>query len=333
MARWRTGLYYVTVDIVLVGQYLYFARAQPVLLGKSLSYDDSIDDDSIDDDDDDDNAGSDGADADANDAECKRPKKKPTVAPARRSRTRSLVSTFVLAISMMLHLAGASPMGPASAPAPAPLPATFPAPAPPLARVAGELTLRDVGGVLSWLSTLLYLTSRLPQLLLNWRRRSTSGLAISLFAAAFCGNLFYSLSLLLNPLGHADYPPYGGGGLAGPDGSTSRDWWARTLPFFLGAAGVLAEDATVGWQWLLWGERAPAHAGLDLPAPGAEDEAEGADECCGVRTRWNRWWPWNGWFEDSDVEDAAHQQPLLGRRRCTTTTKTYGSGPSAPAYP
>ena len=231
-------------------------------------------------------------------------------------------------------------MAPASALAyasvPPPVPASLPASrlpalalAPRLAHTAKNLTLRDVGGVLSWLSTLLYLTSRLPQLLLNWRRRSTSGLAISLFAAAFCGNMFYSLSLLLSPLGHADYPPYGAGGLAGPAGSVRRDWWARTLPFFLGAAGVLAEDAAVGWQWLLWGERAPDHtAGLDLPAR-VPDEMGAVEECCGVRTYWNRWWPWNGWFEDSDVEDAAHQ-PLLsrGRRRCTASSKTYGSSPA-----
>lgn len=55
----------------------------------------------------------------------------------------------------------------------------------------------------------------------------------------------------------ADYPSYGGGGVAGPDGSRMDDWWNDALPFFLGASGVLGMDAAVGVQWLMWGEREP----------------------------------------------------------------------------
>ncbi|KAF8542654.1 PQ loop repeat-domain-containing protein [Trichophaea hybrida] len=279
------ALYYVAVDIVLVCQYFYFTsinRSSTVIIGHPVHYDDSIDDD---------DDGSDDSYLVDSDQEAKNRRK---VAPVTRVRSRSLASTLIVVISLMFHLAGASPIINSS---------TEPSP-------STGYTLRDLGGVLSWFSTFLYLTSRLPQLLMNFRRRSTSGLAISLFAAAFCGNFFYSMSLLLNPLGHYDYPPYGGGGIAGPDGNDHFEWWGRTLPFFLGASGVLGEDAAVGWQWLMWGEKTPKNE--------IEVEYEEEGECCGVETQWNKWWPWNGWFEDSDSEEG---KPLVGGRM----TLVYGT--------
>lgn len=288
------GGYYVFVDIVLVSQYFYFTAVNPapsLIDGYSLRYDDSIDDDGD---------GSDDSYLVDSETETERKKKKSRSASPRhvhhpRGRSRSLASTLIVVVSLMFHVAGASPIS------------TMPT----LETPDDGFTLQDLGGVLSWFSTLLYLSSRLPQLLLNFRRKSTSGLAISLFVAAFFGNLFYSLSLLLNPLGHYDYPPYGGGGLAGKDGNDHLEWWARTLPFFLGASGVLGLDAAVGWQWLTWGERLP------------EDESdvfdgEEEDDECFSGTRWNRWWPWNGWFEDFEEVE---RKPLVDER----SVQQYGS--------
>ncbi|KAI9859832.1 MAG: hypothetical protein M1824_003612 [Vezdaea acicularis] len=110
------------------------------------------------------------------------------------------------------------------------------------------------GRILSWISTLLYLGSRLPQIYKNLMRRSTSGLSAELFIAAFFGNLFYSTSLLTNPCAWSDFPAYGGGGWAGPEGNDRLEWVSLAAPFFLGAAGVLALDATVGMQFILFGE-------------------------------------------------------------------------------
>ncbi|KAI7205102.1 hypothetical protein KC365_g17726, partial [Hortaea werneckii] len=78
--------------------------------------------------------------------------------------------------------------------------------------------LEKAGTLLSWTSTALYLTSRLPQLLKNFSRKSTAGLSPTLFLAAFGGNLFYSAALLANPLAWSDMEPYGGGGWAGANG-------------------------------------------------------------------------------------------------------------------
>lgn len=114
--------------------------------------------------------------------------------------------------------------------------------------------LENAGTILSWLSTVLYLGSRLPQLYKNYRRKSTAGLSPHLFAAAFCGNFFYSAAILTNPSAWSDMGPFGGGGWAGPEGSQRIPWITAALPFFLGAAGVLGLDASVGIQFYLYGE-------------------------------------------------------------------------------
>jgi uncharacterized protein with PQ loop repeat len=126
---------------------------------------------------------------------------------------------------------------------------------------SGALPWKEwAGRALSWLSTLLYLGSRVPQLAHNAARRSTAGLSASLFAAAFCGNLFYASSLLANPCLWSDHAPpdyesgvgAGGGGWAGEVGCLRREWAARAAPFWLGAAGVLALDAAVGVQFVIF---------------------------------------------------------------------------------
>ena len=111
-----------------------------------------------------------------------------------------------------------------------------------------------IGSVLSWSSCFLYLGSRIPQLYKNWLRRSTAGLSPLLFFAAFCGNFFYSASLLTSPNAWYDFGSYGGHGWAGPNGSNRVDWVQNAAPFFLGAAGVLALDAFMGVQFILYGE-------------------------------------------------------------------------------
>lgn len=110
-----------------------------------------------------------------------------------------------------------------------------------------------IGKVVSWISTISYLASRFPQIIKNAQRKSTAGLSITLFIAAFFGNLFYSISLLTNPLAWGSYPPYGYYGWADEDGSDRRTWILLALPFWLGAAGVLSLDFTVFVQFLVYG--------------------------------------------------------------------------------
>ncbi|EXJ55919.1 hypothetical protein A1O7_08850 [Cladophialophora yegresii CBS 114405] len=117
-----------------------------------------------------------------------------------------------------------------------------------------DTPLEIVGTILSWCSTLLYLGSRLPQLYKNWQRQSTAGLSPLLFFAAFCGNFFYSASMITNPNAWSDYKPHGHHGWVDADGNQRWAWVARAAPFFLGAAGVLFMDAMMGVQFMLYGE-------------------------------------------------------------------------------
>ena len=111
-----------------------------------------------------------------------------------------------------------------------------------------------VGRIFSWCSCLLYLGSRAPQIYKNAVRRSTAGLSPTLFISAFFGNLFYSSSILTNPLAWKSYPPHGLHGWVDSEGSNRKDWWMLAGPFWLGAAGVLALDGTIGVQFLVFGE-------------------------------------------------------------------------------
>lgn len=164
------------------------------------------------------------------------------------------------------------------------------------------------GRFISWASTLLYLASRLPQIFKNARRRSTSGLSLSLFVAAFFGNFFYSASLLTNPLGWGSYPAYGHHGWAGPEGNDRRQWLLLALPFWLGAAGVLALDLTIGIQFVVYGDGADNRSSVVVVQ--VEDSRGRAD--------WRRVSGWmRGWVPSPGpkgrtavVED---QRPLLER--------------------
>jgi hypothetical protein len=145
----------------------------------------------------------------------------------------------------------------------------------PATEEAPPTPLEQAGSLLAWMSTFLYLGSRLPQLLKNFQRKSTAGLSFHLFLAAFCGNFFYSAALLTNPNAWYDFEPYGGGGWADARGNDRARWVTAALPFFLGAAGVLGLDASVGVQFLIYGDATQKLVVLDEEAireGGSDDE-------------------------------------------------------------
>ncbi|KAK4540999.1 hypothetical protein LTR36_008368 [Oleoguttula mirabilis] len=173
---------------------------------------------------------------------------------------------------------------------------------PPVSRHAhaSEPTALEIAGtILSWLSTVLYLGSRLPQLYKNWRRKSTAGLSPHLFMAAFCGNLLYSSAMLTNPRAWYDFGPYGGGGWVGADGSDRTKWVAAALPFFIGAAGVLGLDASVGIQCLMYGE---------------VEERVVVKEVGGREWHWRRVSGWmRGWVPSISEGKSDERDTLIGR--------------------
>lgn len=106
---------------------------------------------------------------------------------------------------------------------------------------------RTIGRISAWTCTILYMTSRLPQIWTNMQRRSVQGLSILLFFSAATGNLFYTLSILLNP--KAQSPP-------NPP-EARRTYLMESLPFLLGSGGTLLFDAVIVAQWIAWRGRAP----------------------------------------------------------------------------
>ncbi|KAI9140096.1 PQ loop repeat-domain-containing protein [Paraphysoderma sedebokerense] len=86
-----------------------------------------------------------------------------------------------------------------------------------------------IGQISAWICTSLYLSSRLPQIFRNYKRRTTEGLSLFMFFNAVMGNLSYTLSIFLS--------------------STDPNVWLKSLPFILGSGGTLVFDGIIFAQW------------------------------------------------------------------------------------
>ena len=111
---------------------------------------------------------------------------------------------------------------------------------------------RKIGRISAWICTVLYMTSRLPQIWTNFRRRSVQGLSVFLFVAAFTANLLYTVSVLANPQA------------VGPD---ATEYLTESVPFLLGSGGTLTFDLVIVVQWIMWrGRETPKHAFVSYDA-------------------------------------------------------------------
>ncbi|GEM09667.1 vacuolar membrane protein [Rhodotorula toruloides] len=99
---------------------------------------------------------------------------------------------------------------------------------------------RFVGRASAWLCTTAYLTSRLPQIWQNFRRRSVEGLAMALFLFAFVGNSLYVASILTNPL------------------FSTPGFLLESMPYLLGSGGTLCFDLVILAQSRLYSEKRKA---------------------------------------------------------------------------
>lgn len=86
--------------------------------------------------------------------------------------------------------------------------------------------VQQLGHIFAWICCAFYLTSRLPQIWENHRRKSTRGINIALFMAALCGNTCYTIGITTNPLAHH------------PTERTEFMW--NALPYLLGSAGYFS---------------------------------------------------------------------------------------------
>ncbi|KAI8086163.1 PQ loop repeat-domain-containing protein [Halteromyces radiatus] len=93
-----------------------------------------------------------------------------------------------------------------------------------------------IGSLFAWTCTTLYLMSRIPQIRKNIKRRSVDGLSPSLFVFAACGNLTYASSILLHP-------------------GQTRESIMEALPYLIGSAGTLSFDFTIFLQYIYYTRR------------------------------------------------------------------------------
>lgn len=148
---------------------------------------------------------------------------------------------------------------------------------------------RMIGRMSAWTCTILYMTSRLPQIWTNMQRKSVQGLSILLFIAAATGNFLYSISVLVNP--KAQSPPHS------PEEKTA--YLMESLPFLLGSGGTLIFDAIIIIQWFSWrGKRPTLHsneaggAAFMIPSTGsyhiyANHQHDARSRKSSTRSRWH----------------------------------------------
>lgn len=110
------------------------------------------------------------------------------------------------------------------------------------------LRFNVLGQVFGYLCAILYLGSRLPQMLLNYRRKSTEGVSMLFFIFACIGNLTYVLSIFaFSPhcqvLGHCR--PREGGALYG-------QYILVNLSWLLGSFGTLLLDFAIFVQFFIY---------------------------------------------------------------------------------
>jgi uncharacterized protein with PQ loop repeat len=191
------------------------------------------------------------------------------------------------------------------------------------------------GKVFSWMSTFLYLGSRLPQLYKNQVRKSTAGLSPTLFAAAFFGNLFYSTSLLTNPCAWYDYAAGEGLGWVDPEGNERESWILRATPFFLGAAGVLIMDAAVGLQFWYFGDNEPRGRSTN---PRDEEIIITIDDHGKLKRRHMHWRRVSGWMRGWAPAVSVAATPSVSRAATPVDTPrdaspVSGGGSSSKSIP
>ena len=112
------------------------------------------------------------------------------------------------------------------------------------------LTFDVWGQIFGYFCAVLYLGSRLPQLLLNYRRKSTEGVSLLFFLFACIGNLTYVFSILAySPVcekpGHCQ---------DGEQGRVYARYMLVNASWLLGSFGTLLEDMAIFTQFFLYRE-------------------------------------------------------------------------------
>ena len=107
-----------------------------------------------------------------------------------------------------------------------------------------------LGQIFGYVCAILYLGSRIPQLLLNYRRKSTEGVSMLFFLFACIGNFTYVMSIFAySPAPACQVPMHCSPGEAG---AVYGKYIAVNLSWILGSFGTLLLDAGVFVQYFMY---------------------------------------------------------------------------------
>ncbi|GJJ73247.1 solute carrier family 66 (lysosomal lysine-arginine transporter), member 1 [Entomortierella parvispora] len=101
-----------------------------------------------------------------------------------------------------------------------------------------DVNIVQLGRIFAWVCTVFYLSSRMPQLWKNYKRKSVQGLSILMFFWAAMGNLSYTLSILNSR--------------EAVDPTTRQKFLREAVPYVLGSSGTLMFDLSIFCQWLYY---------------------------------------------------------------------------------
>ncbi|CAH6721725.1 hypothetical protein CLIB1444_07S01024 [[Candida] jaroonii] len=93
-----------------------------------------------------------------------------------------------------------------------------------------------IGQISAWACTTFYVSSRIPQIITNYKKKSTSGISPYLFMFAMLGNIFYSISLVVDLC--MNYI----------EGGDIESLFFNRLPFLLGSGGTVLFDTIILFQ-------------------------------------------------------------------------------------
>ncbi|TQS31440.1 hypothetical protein Golomagni_08275, partial [Golovinomyces magnicellulatus] len=139
----------------------------------------------------------------------------------------------------------------------------------------GTLEFNVLGQFFGWLCAVSYVASRLPQLILNWRRKTTDGLSMLFFLFACLGNITYVLSIFA-------YEPkcqHRGSCQSGEAGRVYGRYILVNLSWILGALITLFLDLGVFAQYFIYNK--PGREGqtyAQTVANGVTEDSQSIDE-------------------------------------------------------
>ncbi|CAO3607040.1 unnamed protein product [Cunninghamella blakesleeana] len=89
--------------------------------------------------------------------------------------------------------------------------------------------------LLGYISCVLYIGSRIPQIVQNYRKKSTEGLSLGMFLCALFGNIFFTMSIFLR--------------------STDPEYLLINLSWIAGSCGTLVFDFIIFAQFYIYGSK------------------------------------------------------------------------------